>query len=120
VATNPIASCVPSQNGLFFDLYVQKLAIAALVIVWFRANELQLPQWLMTAGTFAFPIFFLHAFFLTQLARGQALLGLAPTGPAGMLFAGVVLIAVSTVFAVGVGRLAQRLLGKYSRAVIGA
>lgn len=45
-------------------VYLQKLGICALVILWFERKEPQLPQWIMTLGTYAFSIFFLHVIFI--------------------------------------------------------
>src|SRR5262245_42840360 len=44
---------VSGRETLF---YVQKLALAAVVLVWFHANEQRLPRWLNTLATFAFSI----------------------------------------------------------------
>lgn len=107
-------------SGRESAFYIQKLAIAALVIVWLREREDRMPQWLMTAGTFAFPIFFLHAFFLTLLARAQMSLGIQPSGVAGMLAGGALSIVVSMGGAVLIGQLARRVFGKHSRSLIGA
>lgn len=100
--------------------YVQKLALAALVLVWLRDNEARLPRWLMTSGTYAFPIFFVHAFLLTLFAHAQGAVGLAPSGVAGMWLAGALFIAASMWIAVLLARLIRRVFGSYSRSVIGA
>ncbi len=108
---------VSIRESLF---YVQKLALAALVILWLGAIEDRLPQWLMTTGTYAFPIFLVHAFVLMLLARTQLSVGLGSTGAAGMLVVGASFIVASVWLAVLLSRLLRRVLGKHSRSVIGA
>ena len=100
--------------------YVQKFAIAGIVLVWLHANEARLPKWIDTLGTYAFPIYFLHGILLVAFAEvqfGQ----LAPeTSPAWVLFAAgfaslVYAIAVSLVLTTFV----RHALGKRSRLLVG-
>lgn len=51
--------------------YVQKLALAALVLHYFANHEARLPRSLHVLGTYAFAIYFLHFFF--AFSAGQAL-----------------------------------------------
>jgi len=100
--------------------YVQKLAIAAVVIVLFHANEERLPEWLSTVAAFAFSIFFLHVFILTLLSHAQARLGLGSANLIGILVAGLLFLVAAIVLSIALSRLAQRALGKRSRLLIGA
>jgi surface polysaccharide O-acyltransferase-like enzyme len=109
-----------SIHGALF--YVQKLAIAGIVIVWFRAYEEHLPQWLMTVAACAFSIYFLHAFVLMALVEVQQAVGLvlAEGNATGMILGGAVLLVVSIGVVVAFSSLMKGLLGSRARAVIGA
>jgi surface polysaccharide O-acyltransferase-like enzyme len=48
---------VSGRETLF---YAQKLSVAALVLLYLRSLEGQIPEWLNTLGTYAFSIYFLH------------------------------------------------------------
>jgi membrane-bound acyltransferase YfiQ involved in biofilm formation len=103
-------------------LYVQKLSLAALVLIFLHRYEERLPQWLMTVATYAFPIYFLHAFFIIALAEAQRALGLAPAedNAAGLILGGAALLVGSIAVSLALSRLAQGLLGSRARALIGA
>lgn len=47
-------------------VYVQKVLVCLLVLHWLKAceNEQTLPNWLMTLGTYAFSIYFLHVLYI--------------------------------------------------------
>ena len=100
--------------------YVQKLAIAAIVIVLFHANEKRLPKWLSTVAAFAFSIYFLHLFILTLLSHAQAHLGLGSANLARMFVAGLLFLVATIGLSIAVSGLAQRVFGRRSRALIGA
>jgi peptidoglycan/LPS O-acetylase OafA/YrhL len=100
--------------------YVQKLAFAAVVLVFLHAQEARLPQWINTLGTYAFPIYFLHAIFLVIFEAVQFQLAPDAVSAVVLLPAG----AVSLVFAIAVSlvlsALAKHAFGKHSRLLLGA
>jgi surface polysaccharide O-acyltransferase-like enzyme len=73
-------------------------------------------------ATYAFPIYFLHAFFIIALAEAQRALGLAPAedNAAGLILGGAALLVGSIAVSLALSRLAQGLLGSRARALIGA
>ena len=108
---------VSGREALF---YVQKLAIAAVVLVGFHANEQRLPRWLDTLATFAFSIYFLHAIVLIMLEEELTRLALEPTAARWMAVTGLVFLIVSIAAAVLVSALLRRAFGKRSRMLLGA
>ena len=108
---------VSGRETLF---YVQKLVLAAVVLVWFHANEQRLPRWLDTLATFAFSIYFLHAIVLIMLEEGQTRLALGPTAARWMTVTGLVFLLVSIAISVMLSALMRRALGKRSRMLLGA
>jgi peptidoglycan/LPS O-acetylase OafA/YrhL len=107
---------VSGRETLF---YVQKLALAAVVLVSFHAHEQHLPRWLHTLATFAFSIYFLHAIVLIMLEEWQARLALGPTAARWMIATGFVFLIVSIAIAVLLSALMRRALGKRSRMLLG-
>ena len=100
--------------------YIQKLAIAALVLTWLHANEHRLPQWLNTLATFAFPLFFLHALLLLLLLEGQTRLGFVPETVFGMVMGWLVCLVIALALGVAISILARRVFGKRSRMLLGS
>ena len=98
---------------------MQKLALAAIVLVSFHANEQRLPRWLHTLATFAFSIYFLHAIVLIMLEEAQIRFALGPTAARWMFATGFVFLIVSIAIAVIVSALMRRALGKRSRMLLG-
>jgi len=99
--------------------YVQKLAIAAVVLVALHAREARLPRWILTLGNYAFSIYFLHAILIVvfeevefQLADAFSVWALLAAGAGSYVFA----IAVSVVLSA----VAKRTLGARSRLLLGA
>ena len=109
-----------SLSGRETLFYVQKLSLAAVVIVWFHAHEQRLPRWLDTLATFAFSIYFLHAIVLILLEEWQARLVLGPIAARWMAVTGLVFLVISIAIAVIVSALMRRVLGKRSRMLVGA
>lgn len=100
--------------------YVQKLAIAAVALALLKRGEAHLPKWLEVIATYAFAIYFLHAFLIYLLNfAGNALLtghpGLAATLMLSAVWA-VIALGASVAIAAGL----HRLLGKKSRMLVGA
>ena len=100
--------------------YLQKLAITALVLHTFLCLEGGLPKLLHTLGDYAFAIYFLHLVFIFLLAQ----LLVAPLQAnlhSGWMFAGGLAVMLgSAALTLGASALLKRLLGKYSRMIIGS
>ena len=98
---------------------MQKLTIAAVVLVWFHANEQRLPQGLNTLATFAFSIYFLHAIVLMMLAEGLTRVALQPAAAPWMIATGFVFSYRCIAIAIMLSALTGRALGKRSRMLLG-
>ncbi len=99
--------------------YLQKLAISAVVLQLFYRNENVLPKLLHTLGSYAFSIYFLHLVFVFLCAR---LLETAMRDQQSsvMMFAGGLLVMIaSAAMTLAVSIVLKRLLGRYSRPIIG-
>jgi surface polysaccharide O-acyltransferase-like enzyme len=106
------------QESLF---YVQKLSLAALVLLWLRTLEARQPRWLTYFADEAFSIYFLHVFFILLLAdlsweflRNSAFL------PWTIYVSGPLYIAFALAMSVLVVRLMRLLFGRNSRLLIGS
>jgi surface polysaccharide O-acyltransferase-like enzyme len=101
--------------------YVQKMGIAALVLLWLRGLAAGQPRWLRFFASEAFSIYFLHVFFMLLLAEVFWDILLDPAyQPWSIYLAGPVYFAFALAMSVGVVHLLRRLLGKHSRLVIGS
>ena len=140
---------VDYQPGSLFSVrqtlvYIQKVAICLLVLHWLSAlegsddmtlgsnlgansgansdasTENRIPNWLMSLGTYAFAIFFLHVIFIGTViqtvrpildeSRSTALIGLFGS----ISFVAAVLGSIALAYVI------KRLLGKHSRKLVGA
>lgn len=100
--------------------YVQKLAIAAVALALLRRAEPGLPKWLDLFATYAFAIYFLHAFVIYLLNfAGNAVLSEHP-GFAATLALSAVWAMVALGVSVGAAAGLHKLLGKRSRMLVGA
>ncbi len=113
----------PETTGLFLIseslFYVQKIAIAGLMLHYLARHEASLPKWLLLLGTYAFAIYFLHLFF-AQMSVG--LVGAVTdgytnvwTGSAGGLF----ILATALGASLLVAWLFKKLFRRYSRVLVG-
>jgi surface polysaccharide O-acyltransferase-like enzyme len=106
------------QESLY---YVQKLAIAAVVLLWLRDREEAQPRWMSYFANEAFSIYFLHIFFILLLAdvfwpyRHSA-----DIQPLGLYLGGPVYLAFALFMSMLVVYLARRLVGRHSRVLIGS
>lgn len=100
-------------------LYIQKLSVAALVLVAFKRAESRLPSWLGLFATYAFPIYFIHAFFEVILFAN---LFKASDGPYSfwlLLTYGVVGGTIVLLLSLAISMLIRKLFGRYSRLLVG-
>ena len=99
---------------------MQKLALSAVVLGWFHANEERLPRWLLTLGTFAFSIYFLHAAILVTFERSLSRLAPSLNTAPWTFITGFVLLVASITLSLMLSALVRWALGKRSRMLLGA
>lgn len=100
--------------------YVQKLCIAALVLVLFERSIAVVPRWLNLLADYAFPIYFIHGVFLYLSIFILRSIGGTDFNAMQIMLAGllnlVIILILCTLIIAGF----KRLLGKKSRMLIGA
>jgi surface polysaccharide O-acyltransferase-like enzyme len=100
--------------------YLQKLAFAGLVLLWFEKTMTSVPKWLDVLGNYAFALFFIHMFLIIELmiwmTRNDVQID---SGAELVSYMGVsfVLALGGSVFLTYLGKL---LLGRHSRYFLGA
>ncbi|MFD2167706.1 acyltransferase family protein [Thalassotalea euphylliae] len=101
-------------------VYIQKVAICLLVLYWLFEREMRLPQWLMSLGTYAFAIFFLHVVFIGLVIQNvREVLNASRSVELVALFGSVNFI-VGIIGSMALAYVAKRLLGKHARKIVGA
>ncbi|NMP30844.1 acyltransferase [Thalassotalea sp. M1531] len=112
------------QHSGFYSIrqtlvYLQKVAICLVVLYWLSRFEHDLPKWLLTLGTYAFAIFFLHVVFIgIVITNVREWLDSSRTVELVALFGSVNFIA-------GIGgsivlaAIVKRFLGKHSKKFVG-
>ena len=100
--------------------YLQKLAFAGLVLLWFENTMTRVPKWLDVLGNYAFALFFIHGFLAFQFVIWMSQYNVRFDSSFELLS----YLVLSFVFALGgsvlLTYLGKRLLGKYSRYFLGA
>ncbi|RVQ66409.1 acyltransferase [Croceicoccus ponticola] len=100
--------------------YVQKMALACIVLLWLRSRGEWMPRWLDLLAVNAFAIYFIYFFMLMTFYE---LVNQVVTAPPPPLIAGLVALAVWAgvlALCVGISVTMQKLLGHRSRMIIGA
>ena len=101
--------------------YLQKISLAALVLLWLRALAGKQPRWLTYFANEAFSIYFLHVFFILLLADlGWVALHDPDLQPWIVYASSVAFFVFALAMSVLVVRLMRLLLGKNSRLLIGS
>jgi surface polysaccharide O-acyltransferase-like enzyme len=99
-------------------VYSQKMLAAALILYGLHAYEERLPSGLMTLGTYAFSLYFLHFTFIWLLSQSFA--ERVPDASVPILaVAGLGIYALSIACSLLLAFLIRKLLGRYSRYLIG-
>lgn len=111
------AGPVSLRESLF---YFQKLAFAALALLWLRAREDTLPRWLDTVSTAAFAIYFLHAILLLIMQELQMGVAQDPVSASLASLMGLLFLILAVVVSLAVSTFARQLLGSRARMVLGA
>ena len=106
------------QESLF---YVQKLCIAAVILLWLRNLAENQPRWMTTFANEAFSIYFLHVFMIVLLADiFWTVIRNPDFQPLSIYLSGWMYFAFALLMSMAVVWLARLLLGKYSRILIGS
>lgn len=111
------AGPVSLRESLF---YIQKLAFAALALLWLRTRENTLPRWLDTVSTAAFAIYFLHVILLLIMQELQLSVAQDPVSALLASLMGMLFLVLAVVFSLAVTMLARQVLGQRARMVLGA
>ncbi len=99
--------------------YVQKIAIAGLVILLFERTLNSVPKWLDVLGNYAFSIYFLHAYLLFEMYTVMAKIMTAPTSLPIILALAILNVVLVIAISVVITYALKLLLGKYSRSIVG-
>jgi hypothetical protein len=108
-----------SLNSTLF--YIQKMSLAALVIVLFKNLGEQQPRWLVPLANNAFSIYFLHAYFLFIVFG--VLMPIATwhqIAPFNLLISALCFLILSIGLSLIVTWIVKKISGKYSRMLIGS
>jgi peptidoglycan/LPS O-acetylase OafA/YrhL len=99
-------------------VYSQKMLAALLILYTLHAHEAKLPKLLMTLGTYAFSLYFLHFTFIWLLS--EAFMKRFPEPDMlGLTLAGLAIYVLCIVASLLLSMLIRKLLGRYSRYLIG-
>jgi len=113
----------PKLGIIAFDesaWYVQKTAIAALVLLLFERIMTKVPKWLDILGNYAFSIYFLHAYLLFEMYDLMEKTITPPTSLPIILALAILNVVLVLAFSVIITSLCKFILGKYSRRIVGA
>jgi peptidoglycan/LPS O-acetylase OafA/YrhL len=113
------------QPGEFYSVrqtlvYIQKLAISALVLYWFSKQAVNLPKWLNVLANYAFAIFFIHVVFIGYVIEAVREYAVTSRTPEVIAVLGLINFFVSIVASVIVAYVVKLCLGRHSRKLIGA
>jgi peptidoglycan/LPS O-acetylase OafA/YrhL len=101
--------------------YIQKMSLAALVIVLFKNLGEKQPRWLVPLANNAFSIYFLHAFFLWQLFRLlMPITTWHQIAPFNLFISAFCFLILSIGLSLLVTWMVKKIAGKYSRMLIGS
>ena len=100
--------------------YVQKIALAGLVILFFERTISTVPRWLDVLGRYGFSIYFLHGFLLFVMYHIMSRLISPPTSVFVILSLAILNTVLVIALSVVITYLFKLILGKYSRNVVGA
>lgn len=106
------------QESLF---YVQKLCLAAIILLWLRSRLENQPRWLTVFANEAFSIYFLHIFFILVLGElFWTLLRDPAWQPLSSYLAGPVYFLFALFMSMLLIHLLRALLGRHSRVLVGS
>lgn len=106
------------QESLF---YVQKLCIAAVILLWLRSRAENQPRWMTSFANEAFSIYFLHVFMIVLLADiFWAFVRDPDFQPFSIYLSGWMYFAFALFMSMVAVYLMRLLFGKYSRMLVGS
>jgi len=100
--------------------YVQKIAIAGLVLLWFERNIKQVPKWLDLLANYAFALYFLHMVFIMMYFGIFDALGFKLDDNLTVAISLMISYPIIMLACIGFIFGAKKIFGKYSRSIIGA
>jgi peptidoglycan/LPS O-acetylase OafA/YrhL len=107
-----------SLNSTLF--YIQKMSLAAIVIVLFKNLGEKQPRWLAPLANNAFSIYFLHAYFLWQLYTFlMPITTWHQIAPFNLFISAFCFLILSIGLSLVVTWIIKKIVGKYSRMLIG-
>jgi len=100
--------------------YIQKMCLSGIIIVLFKNLGDRQPRWLNPIATYAFVIYFLHALFLDLLIEPLIPLStMNEIAPLNLFLAGLIFLTSSIALSMQIGWIFKKLLGKYSKMLVG-
>ena len=100
--------------------YIQKIAIAALVILLFERTMNTVPKWLDLLGNYAFAIYFLHGYLLFEMYTIMERLIDPPVSVPIILSLAILNLVLVILFSVIITHACKLILGKWSRYFVGS
>ena len=108
-----------SLRGTLF--YIQKMCLSGIFIIVFKNRSERQPRWLGQIANYAFTIYFLHAFFLFMLYGPlMPLSTLHKIAPLNIFLVSLIFLTLSIALSMLIGWVFKKLLGKYSRMLVGS
>ncbi|MEO7462307.1 MAG: acyltransferase [Ferruginibacter sp.] len=108
-----------SLRGTMF--YIQKMCLSGIFIIVFKNRRERQPGWLGQIASYAFTIYFLHAFFLFLLyGLWMSLSPMHIIAPFNIFVTSLIFIILSIAWSILFGWIFKKLFGKYSRMLVGS
>lgn len=101
-------------------VYVQRMALCCLILLWFEARKHWLPRPVEIVADYAFTIYFVHAFVIYCLLALANIFVPERPGFAGLLLAGVAMWALALALSVALTRGLTLLTGDKSKMLVGS
>ncbi|GAA4802137.1 hypothetical protein GCM10023330_05250 [Litoribaculum gwangyangense] len=100
--------------------YIQKMCLSGIFIVLFKNLGERQPRWLNPVASYAFVIYFLHAFFLDLIAEPiMPLSTMHQIAPLNLFLASITYLVLSIGLSMVIGLIFKKLFGKYSKRLVG-
>ena len=100
--------------------YIQKIAIAGLVILLFEKSIVEIPQWLKILADYSFAIYFLHAYLIYEVISVLKKTLVPPTSTPMILSLALTNVVLILALSIVITHLTKLLFRKYSRYIVGA
>lgn len=100
--------------------YIQKLAMAMVILVWLKYSHFTQPTWIRLLAHYAFTIYLVHAFFIQQIIKWLHKYELASLETWPIVLFGSGFLIVSPLLSVVFTLIVKKVTGKYSRTLIGS